>query len=168
MRLLVLGIGHELRGDDGAGPQAVRCWQQQHPAVLHDPIIDILLMETPGLELLDYLEGADAAVLVDAVTSGKPPGTVQVFDPFPESRPSAGEKTAHGFGIAESIALARTAGKRLPDVLILIGIEVSQVALGSNLSEPVRLAMPQAVKAIQQAVESAASAGSMPSAQTGI
>ena len=153
MRLLVLGIGHELRGDDGAGLQAVRRWQQQHPAVSHDPIIDILLTETPGLELLDHLEGADAAVLVDAVTSGKPPGTVQVFDPFPESRPNAGEKTAHGFGIAESIALARMAGRRLPDVLILIGIEVSQVALGSNLSESVRRAMPQAVKAIQETRE---------------
>jgi hydrogenase maturation protease len=113
-------------------------------------------LETPGLGLLDYFADADAAVLVDAVSSGKPPGTVQVFDPFPESLPRAGEKTAHGFGAAEAVALARTSGKRLPQRLILIGIEASGFALGNGLSGPVRDAMPRAVKAIQQAVESAA------------
>jgi hydrogenase maturation protease len=153
MKLLVLGIGQPFRGDDGAGPEAVRLWQRTFRTVSPEHTVETLLLETPGLGLLDHLERADAAILVDAVSSDRPPGTVRVFPSFPETRPAAGEKTAHGFGAAETLALARKAGKRLPDPLILIGIEAQGFALGNGLSEPVQRAMPQAAAAIQQAVE---------------
>jgi len=77
---------------------------------------------------------------------------VQVFSSFPETGLSAAEKTAHGFGVAETIAIARKSGVRLPGRLVLIGIEGGRYDLGSGLSEPVRQAIPEAVREIQKQV----------------
>ncbi len=152
MNIAVIGIGQSLRGDDGIGPEAVRRWSAGFPRTAEDPRIHILLLETPGLGLLDDLEPADAAILVDAVCTGVPAGTVRVFDPIPDTRLSAAEKTAHGFGVAESISLARKTGAPLPQRLILIGIEGGQYELGRGLSDPVGAALPVAAEKIQETV----------------
>ncbi len=152
MNIAVIGIGQSLRGDDGIGPEAVRCWSAGYPSTAQDPQIHILLLETPGLGLLTDLEPADAALLVDAVATGRPAGTVCVFDPIPDTGLSAAEKTAHGFGVAETISVARKTGAKLPTRLILIGIEGSRYDLGEGLSNPVRAAIPLAVETIQRIV----------------
>ncbi len=152
MNIAVIGIGQSLRGDDGIGPEAVRQWTADFPQTAANPRIHTLLLETPGLGLLDDLAGADAVILVDAVATGKPAGTLRVFDPIPNTSLSAAEKTAHGFGIAESISLARKTGARLPERLILIGIEGGQYELGRSLSDPVRAALPLAVDKIQEII----------------
>ena len=152
MNNAVIGIGQSLRGDDGVGPEAVRRWSADHAPTAEDPQIHILLLETPGLGLLDDLEPADSAILVDAVSTGRPAGTVRVFDPIPDTGLSAAEKTAHGFGVAETISVARKTGSRLPKRLILIGIEGGQYALGAGLSDPVHAAIPFAAEKIQEVV----------------
>jgi len=152
MNVAVIGIGQSLRGDDGIGPEAVRLWSSIHPKISQDPRILIILLETPGLGLLADLESPDAAVLVDAVSTGRPAGTVGVFDPIPNTGLSAAEKTAHGFGVAETISVARKSGARLPEHLILIGVEGGQYDLGRSLSDPVRAALPAAAEKIQEMV----------------
>ncbi len=152
MNIAVIGIGQSLRGDDGIGPEAVRRWTAGFPQTAENPQIQILLLDTPGLGLLDDLESPDAAILVDAVSTGRPAGTVRVFDPIPNTSLSAAEKTAHGFGVAESISLARKTGARLPERLILIGIEGGQYELGRSFSDSVRAALPAAAEKIQEIV----------------
>ncbi len=153
MKISVIGIGQSLRGDDGIGPEAVHRWSQDRPPISPDPRVETVFLETPGLDLLEYLEDTDAAVLVDAVSSGNIPGTVQVVTSFPETGISSGEKTAHGFGVAETIALARKSGSRMPGRLTLIGIEASEFTMGRGLSEPVRLAIPEVVREIQRIID---------------
>jgi hydrogenase maturation protease len=152
MNIAVIGIGQSLRGDDGIGPAAVQLWSSVHPQTAKDPQLQIHLLETPGLGLLNDLEFPDAAVLVDAVSTGHPAGTLGVFDPIPNTGLAAAEKTAHGFGIAETISLARKTGARLPRRLILIGIEGAQYELGRGLSDSVRAALPAVAEKIQQIV----------------
>jgi hydrogenase maturation protease len=151
MKISILGIGQPLRGDDGAGPETVRRWRRDFPS--SDPSIETVFLETPGLGLLEYLEAADAAILVDAVSSGAPAGTLHAVSLPAAPDPTPGEKTAHGFGVAESIALARNIGTRLPEHLLLIGIEAEGFAPGSGLSDAVRTAIPEAAGKIQETVE---------------
>jgi hydrogenase maturation protease len=158
MNIAVIGIGQSLRGDDGIGPEAVRRWAVDFPATANDPQIQILQLETPGLGLLDDLAEAEAAILVDAVSTGHPAGTIRVFDPIPAVRLSAAEKTAHGFGVAESISVARKTGARLPPRLILIGVEGGQYELGRGLSDRVRESMPVAASKIQECISKILSA----------
>ena len=154
MNVVLIGIGQPLRGDDGIGPESVRRWSSDYSSTAKDPRIQILCLETPGLGLLDYFEDADSAILVDAVSTGRPAGTVQVFDPIPNSGLSAAEKTAHGFGIAETISVARKAGAHLPQRLVLVGIEGEQYELGRGVSDSVLAALPAAAGTIQEIVSS--------------
>jgi hydrogenase maturation protease len=153
MNLTVIGIGQSLRGDDGAGPETVRRWSAEFARAPHSAALRVELLETPGLELLDHFDDCNAAILVDAVSTGKPAGTVSVFSPIPETGMTAAEKTAHGFGAAETISIARKTGARLPEQLILIGIEGEQYQLGRGLSDSVQAAIPNAVAILQKEVD---------------
>ena len=79
-RVVVAGLGSEYRRDDGAGPAAVSLVVQQCPGVtvvapLDDP-----------LDLLGLWDGADLAVVVDAVSSGSPPERSRWWSSIPPPR----------------------------------------------------------------------------------
>jgi len=135
--VLVVGIGNPERGDDGAGVAVVRRLRGRIGR-------GVRLLELPSnvSRLLDCWDGADAVVLVDAMSSGATPGTVQRFDaaaaPLP-SRAFPGGST-HGFGVAEAIEIARALG-RLPRQLVVYGIEGACFGDEHGLSAPVEAAV---------------------------
>ena len=153
MNITLVGIGQPLRGDDGVGPEAVQQWSHDQPRTSSAPNIKIIIIETPGLDLLELIQHSDVVILVDAVDGGDPAGTVRVRTSLPEAGSTPAEKTAHGFGVAETVALAKKIGARLPSHIIFIGVEGSSWKLGDGLSDPVRRAVPDAVREIQNQIE---------------
>ncbi len=152
MTLTIIGIGQSLRGDDGAGLAAVRRWQEMCPA--QHPDVRIELAESPGLGLLNLLEGAAAAILVDAVRSGAIPGSLHCLDESDIAAFLDGANSAHGWGVAESLALSRQLDPdSLPARLVLIGIEAGQVKLGEGLSPAVAASLPDAARLIQETIQ---------------
>ena len=75
MQIKILGIGHTMRGDDEVGLEITRRWRDSHGADYPEHTIEAETAESPGLTLLGLIAGLDAAILVDAVQSGAPPGT---------------------------------------------------------------------------------------------
>jgi hydrogenase maturation protease len=77
-RLLIAGIGNVLRGDDGFGVEVVR-------RLLLLPWPEGALVRDFGIRGVDLAyalsDGYEAAILVDAMPRGKPPGTVTVLEP---------------------------------------------------------------------------------------
>ena len=151
MRIAVVGIGESLRGDDGAGPEAVRLWQQQYPSTASRADVLVISPASPGLELLESIQGADGALFIDSVLSGAAPGTLHHLDLECLPAFSSDSKSSHGWGLAETLRLrtllAPAAGKA---ILRIIGIEAAACGLGKGLSETVRLALPAASAAIQE------------------
>jgi hydrogenase maturation protease len=148
--ITIIGIGQTLRGDDGAGIQAVRRWQEAYPATATLPQIRLALEELPGLSLLDRLVGVTAAILVDAVHSGSTPGqlhSLEISD-LDAFRPES--DSAHGWGVAETLYLGRLLyPSELPEKIILIGIEAGGMSLGDGLSQAVGDALEQAAGMIE-------------------
>jgi hydrogenase maturation protease len=91
--------------------------------------VAIIACERPGACLLEYVRGAEAVLLIDAVLSGAPPDTLHRFKEDAIPRHLSRHTSTHGFGLAEAIALASELNE-LPRRLILIGAEI-----GGNLSE---------------------------------
>ena len=149
----IIGIGQSLRGDDGAGIAAVHLWQQCYQAKGDRPNLQVELAEVPGIGLLSLLEGAATAILVDAIRTGAPPGTLMVVaeDQLEAFHSSSG--SAHGFGVAETLSLGRKLmpGK-LPKKLIIIGVEAGQLSLGDKLSREVSDVLPRVANLIEQYV----------------
>jgi len=154
MKIAVIGIGQSLRGDDAAGLEAVQRWQEQFPETAQRPEVYVELDELPGLALLDELEGCDAGILVDAVQSYAGPGTLHRLDPEQLSAFGSDAKSAHGWGVAETLQLGRQLNPERPQIPIrVIGIEASQLSVGVGLSQEVTEALPIACQAIQDEVE---------------
>jgi hydrogenase maturation protease len=152
MNIRLIGLGQPLRGDDGVGPEAVRRWSREYPQTASDPTLHIVTVETPGLELLDLFQDDEVAILVDAADSGDPAGTVRVHLELPSAGSTPAEKTAHGFGVAETVRLAGAIGAQLPAHIIFITVQGEQWELGKDLSDSVRRAIPNAVHEIQNQI----------------
>jgi hydrogenase maturation protease len=109
-----------------------------------------------GIDLMYALgEGYDAAVFVDAVPRGEPPGTLSVIEPELEE----GEATidAHGMDPVKVLSLARQVGS-VPERILVVGCEPGVRMTGDEeevvgeLSEPVRAAIDDAVGLVESVI----------------
>jgi hydrogenase maturation protease len=147
-RALVVGLGSPDRGDDGVGPAVARL-----VAARRLPGVDVLVHEDPT-DLVALWSGRSVAVVVDALVSGAAPGTVSVLRTGARGQrlPShAWVATArggtHAFGLATAVELSRALG-RLPDELVVVGVEASALEHRAPLSPRVAAAVPAAAAAV--------------------
>lgn len=156
VKTVIIGLGQSMRGDDGAGLAAVETWQQLYPATASRSDLRVELAGLPGLGLLGLLEGAEQVILVDAVHAGGSAGSIYILNEADLAVFTAGSGSAHGWGAAEALALGRQLNpERMPRRVILIGIEGEGFKLGESLSPAVQAALPEAARAIEQAIHSA-------------
>lgn len=135
----MIGIGTD-RGDDAAGLAVADALAlRELPAG-----VSVHRCERPVPDLLDALEGAEAAILVDAARTGAPPGRVQRLAREELARTRAA--SSHGLGVGQALALAEALG-RAPVRIEVVALEIGD-ASAPGLS-------PAAREAVAQAVESA-------------
>jgi hydrogenase maturation protease len=143
---VVIGVGHELGGDDAVGLVVARAVRDRVPrgVAVHESTGD-------GTALLDLWAGAACVVVVDAMRAGVPAGTVVRIDGRHEGQWPAGGPgsltSSHAFGVLEAIALARPLGL-LPSALIVYGVEGASFDLGAPLSAAVASAVPSLVERV--------------------
>ena len=136
---LVVGFGAVDRGDDAVGPVVARLVSDELAA--HGPTgVQVIVHDDPTA-LLDLIEGRDLVVVVDAVHSGSPPGTLTVREAGREGRalPTGADRGwagTHGLGLSAMIELARSLD-RLPDRVVVVGVEAAGFEHGRALSAPV-------------------------------
>ena len=103
-------------------------------------------------ELLEAWRGEPAVIVADAMCSGAAAGTVRRFDAAREPPPPGppGGST-HGLGLAEAVGLARALG-RLPERLVLFGIEGADFSPGTGLSPAVAAGVEAAARLIREEI----------------
>jgi len=145
--VVFIGVGNPFRSDDGAGRAVVRRLRGAIPSG-----VKVLEETGDGAELLEAWEGADCVILVDAVQSGAPTGTIHRLDARLEKLPVwFSHSSTHAFGVAEAIELARTMGE-LPERLVVYGIEGLDFSAGTDLSPEVAEVVPAAANLILQEI----------------
>lgn len=113
----IIGIGSPY-GDDQVGWRVIEHLQHLPEA----DKITILTRDRPGIRLLEDLEGRRSTILIDAVQSGAPAGTLHDFDVGRLDKIST-LTSSHGFGLAETLSLGKALGI-LPVTLSIYGIEI--------------------------------------------
>lgn len=152
--ILVAGMGNVLRLDDGFGVEAVtQLARTEIPAgvrVVEAGIAGISLVQ-------EMLTGYDTLILLDAVDRGGEPGTIYVLEPTIDDLDSY-EPSARADFLADMhyatpqrvLILAKALGVLPPRVLI-VGCQVTTCdELGTELSEPVRLAVQTAIETVNR------------------
>lgn len=128
-RCVVIAIGNTYRSDDGAGLEVASRLEGRVP----DGVTVVTCSQEPS-RLIDALDGAEAALVVDACSSDAEPGAVHRFDATAGAIPARTFRSStHAFGVGEAIELARALGK-LPPNVIVYGVEGEEFAAGVGLS----------------------------------
>ena len=145
-RVLVLGVGNLLMGDEGVGIHILR--QLEHEKVV--PGVRLLDGGTGGVNLLTEFDGADDIVLIDATRDGRPAGTISFLQPrFVCALPRG--LSAHDFGLKDLFAAAALLG-RLPRIH-LYTVAVEEVRpMCTELSPDVAEAVPEVVYTVRALV----------------
>jgi hydrogenase maturation protease len=148
-RVAIAGVGNPLFGDDGVGLVVAReLMKRRLPR-----FVEVMELGTRSLEILTRIEGYSKVVFIDAVRSGKPPGSVTVYR-IGEARESGPGNlmSLHELDLVATIRIGRLTGK-LPRATIIVGIEPERVDTGLALSQAVSRSISEAANtALEEAM----------------
>ena len=137
----MLGIGNVLMMDDSVGVRAV---EELEKGYRFPEGVELLDGGTSGIELLSYIEGRDHLIIIDALKSGLPPGTVLRVEGEDVPARFMTRISPHQLGLSDMLAAATISG-RLPRNLVLFGVEPKKVEFGLGLSDEVRAVLDKLV-----------------------
>ncbi|MCC6125451.1 MAG: hydrogenase maturation protease [Pirellulales bacterium] len=151
MKTLLLGLGNPIVTDDSVGLKVA--------AVLKERLAgrtDVEVSEDywGGLRLMERLAGYDRAIVIDAICTGSPPGTLHRLTP--DDIGTQRSASAHDVNLATALEFGRTAGVSLPanSRIILVGIEAENVLdFGEHCTPAVDAAIPRAVEMVLDALK---------------
>lgn len=146
MSTLIIGLGNPLLRDDAVGLHVAR---QVRAALGDREDVEVVEEACGGLRLMERMVGFDRAILIDAIRSGRPPGTVLTLDP--REMPTQHSASAHDVNLPTALALGRRTGARLPadDRLSVIAVEADDVeTFGETMTDPVEAAVPRAAERV--------------------
>jgi len=140
-RVVVLGVGNVLQTDEGVGPH---CVYELNRRFELDPAVMVIDGGTSAMELLEDMAKADLLLILDAVSSGRPAGSVIKLSGDEVPRFFTSKLSPHQVGIADVMAaLALT--DESPGETIIIGVEPASLKLGMELSAEVAAAVPRVI-----------------------
>lgn len=143
MKVLILGVGNILLGDEGLGVKAAEYMEGRYDLPAG---VDVVDGGTGGPGLTSIIKEYDCVIILDAVSCMKAPSTLYRFsaDEMPERAPSAA--TAHEFSVSEMLSMASLEGIE-PEVVI-IGMEPETLEPSLHLSAAIKSKVPALVELV--------------------
>ena len=140
---LVLGLGNILLRDEGLGVHAVRALGDA------DVPADVELLDggTSAPDLLDVLADRQRLIVIDAIDSDVPAGTVLRLTPDDLAPRTDGIVSLHDLGLLELLAAARHLGT-VPQEVIIFGVKPHDVQWGLELSPEIDRLLPKITKLV--------------------
>jgi len=118
--------------------------------------IEVDALSVGGLGLMERLEGYQRAIIIDALVTGSHPRGKVLCYPL-EALPnhaSGHTASAHDTSLQNALEVGRTMGIRLPERIIVVGIEAQNVYdFSEELSPEVAAAVPLATETVLQLVK---------------
>jgi hydrogenase maturation protease len=136
----IICCGNPDRGDDGVGALVTERLRKSG--------VEAELRSGEALDLIESWGGSDNVVVVDAVETGAPLGTVHLWDGRRASFATDQSVSTHGLGVSAAIRMARVLG-RLPEGLHIYGIEGRRFELGTGASLELTTAVEHVVRKIK-------------------
>ena len=128
MKTRIIGCGNLQRMDDGAGVLVAHR--------LRSLGVPAEVQSGGAFELIDGWNREEHVLLIDAVMTGAPPGTVHTWEGNPPRLPFKQSFSSHGFGLAEAFRLGQILNC-LPEQITVYGIEGDRFGIGEQVSSEV-------------------------------
>jgi hydrogenase maturation protease len=139
-KILILGLGNDILGDDAVGLYAARELQKE----IQDNI-DVVEAVISGFEIMDVLEGYKKVLLLDAVvTNQHPPGTI--LELSKEQFKNVVAISPHYMGLPEVFLLAKEMKIDFPKEIRILAMEIKPpYEVREGLSSDIMNALPDLI-----------------------
>jgi hydrogenase maturation protease len=152
MKIIVVGLGNPILGDDGVGwivAEEVMKKLTSSPALPLEEEgsqVDVACLSLGGISLMEHLIGYQRAILIDAFNLDEPVGSILILKLSDLPNYSAFHvASAHDTSLQQALELGRSLGAQLPEEVLVVGIATQHIYdFGEELSPPVSKAAPQA------------------------
>lgn len=143
-RILILGIGNYLMGDEGVGVHSIQALSK----VKLPDYVDLIDGGTGSFNLMPILAKYPLVIFIDATMDGKPQGSIDVIYPkFSKDFPKV--LSAHDVGLKDMLDALEIKGE-LPKI-VLITVTINDMKpMTIELSAEVQKAIPGVVKKVQE------------------
>jgi len=138
-RILIMGAGNIIMGDEGIGPVALRYLYEHYDFPDNVALLDVA---TTGLGMLPNIEDSDHLIILDAADdSGHPPGTVIFYTPEDLANQQV-MHSAHDQRLTDVLFAAQMTGIEFKSVMV-VGVQVESLEqFVLELSKPAAAAIP--------------------------
>jgi len=147
-KIVVIGIGNLLLMDEGIGIHTINELEK------HDlpESIEIYDGGTGGFKLIDLMHGAARVIFIDAVETGKSPGTVTIFGAEEVHSIYNNKKySLHDTDLMEIIKMTEMLGN--PPMIEIVGIQPKTINYGTTLSKELADSMSNIVNSVLKKIE---------------
>lgn len=150
-RLLVIGLGNPLMGDDGVGIHVIHELKKHHLP----ENVEVMDGGTAGVDLVDLLSTYRETIMIDAIRNENDHlSNIRLFSPDDLIyRKGDGNYSIHDMELTTALSLMKTLNIKIPDITI-IGIPAVIIAPEVGLSAECSRFVPEAVGLIIDMVHS--------------
>jgi hydrogenase maturation protease len=146
--ILILGLGNILLGDEGVG---VRVIEQLLTRPLPDEI-EVIDGGTAGYELINFFEGKEKVIIVDAVKTNDTPGSVYKMDLSVVQEDETVQLSLHQIGLKNVFKMASLMDLN-PEVTLVGIVPKNYQDYNIGLSDEVEKAIPLAIETVLKEIE---------------
>lgn len=147
-RILILGVGNILLGDEGTGVRVVEKLEDEY---IFSENVELYDGGTLGLRLLDPIFDSDYVIVIDIVRGGGPPGTIYRIPEKDLPKKIPYKSSLHELNMVETLVYAEILGNH-PEAVVF-GIEPGEwTSWNTRMTETVRGRMDDIVAAILEEV----------------
>ena len=147
-KVVMIGVGNLLLMDEGIGVHVINELEKQKLP----QNVGIYDGGTGGFKLIDLMHGAKRIIFIDAVDTGKVPGTITTFNP--EDVRSIYQKkkySLHDTDLMEVIKMTELLDN--PPEIEIVGIQPKTINYGTTLSKELTDLMPDIIKTVLSRIE---------------
>jgi hydrogenase maturation protease len=142
-KILLIGYGNTLRGDDAAGIRAAELFSKRRPDVA------CVCMHQLMPELSEQIAESDIVFFLDADVNAKKP-VMKLIEPAEDSE----QPRTHFISPESLLSLSRQLYEKLPEKVYVIGIPASEFEFSEELSENTKRGIEDSINLIASAVNS--------------
>lgn len=132
--ILVLGLGNILMQDEGIG---VRVVEQLRKDYEFPQEVEVLDGGTAGMALYEHVVDRDYLIVIDAVKTGQPAGTIVTLENDEVPAFLQNRVSPHQLALSDILATLKIAGEKVPTVIVM-GVEPLSLQVGLEMSDVVR------------------------------
>ena len=152
-RVLVVGIGNILMGDDGFGSEVIRALEKEPLA----QNVEIRDMGITGIDTALELEDYDMVIFIDAMEIDEAPGSlkmikIEVEKISPAEALNLSRFSIHELSLETVLKFSKAIGT-LPGEVFLLGCQPERFDIRHALSPSVGNAIPEAIREITELIE---------------